>query len=121
MKAECGMSALCVLEPAEIRKLLLIEYKLVFNKILFQEVCDYLSIDWPIVSVHFKAGNGVHFFRISEERTVLFMSKLYYSFSSVNTVGKSLEDCKSALLDLLKQKTVSFLLTLICVFLIFSD
>lgn len=58
MKAECSMSALGALESAEIWMLLLIEYKLVFNKILFQEICDYLSVDLPTVSVHFKAGDG---------------------------------------------------------------
>lgn len=53
------MSALRILEPAEIGMLLSIEYKLVFDKILFQEVCDYLSADCPTVSVHVKVRNGV--------------------------------------------------------------
>lgn len=55
---KCGVSAVHALEPAEIGALLLIKYKLVFNRILFQEVCDYLAVDWPTVSAHFKAGNS---------------------------------------------------------------
>lgn len=63
MKAECSISPPRALEPAEIQMLLLIEYKLVFNKILFVESCDYLSVDCPTLSLHFKAGNGVqHWF-----------------------------------------------------------
>ena len=61
MKAECSMSALCALEPAEVGMLLLIEYKLVFNKILFSEVCDYFSVDCPALRVHFIAGNSVQY------------------------------------------------------------
>lgn len=59
MKAECSISTPCALEPAEIGMLLLIEYKLVFDKILSVEGCDYLSVDWPTLSLHFKAGNDV--------------------------------------------------------------
>lgn len=55
---KCGVSAVHAPEPAEIGALLLIKYKLVFNRILFQEVCDYLAVDWPTVSAHFKAGNS---------------------------------------------------------------
>lgn len=59
MKAECSISPPRALEPAEIGMFLLIEYKLVFNKILFVEHCDYLSVDCPTLSLRFKAGNGV--------------------------------------------------------------